>query len=327
MAHLSPARAGVSLLEGLKLLHRGKVRDTYELTDELLLSVATDAISIFDFVLNLLILGKGVVLNLMSHFWMKYLEQFGFKNHLVAVGSAIDQYLPYHLRGNVDLQSRAVVIQKKVMVPVEFIARIMLAGSGYESYIKYGHVCDHQLPPGLQDGDELPRILDTPTTKATEGRDEHISAAEVAIKYPVQTKLHLEAAQHASLYAKNKGIILADTKFELSDDWVFCDEVVTPDSSRFWPYEEWFEGRKVLAGRKAPSSFDKQVMRDRGKELGVNKLDPKNPDHVAQVHAIPASSWNRVLQQTQQIYPSIFLRLVGKTTAAYLREDLQVNVL
>ena len=220
MAKLSPARAGVKLLPGQKVLSRGKVRDTYDLECNLL-SSATDGVSIFDFVLNALVPQKGIILNAMNHFWDNYLRQFGIQTHLVAVGSAIDEFLPENLRGNIDLQSRAVVVKRLKMAPVEFIARAVLTGSAIKSYQKSSEVCGHKLMPGLQDGDELPFIMDTPTSKAEVGHDENLPADEIRRKYPGQTYSLIQIFQIIAHKAKEQGIFLADTKLEFLSSALF----------------------------------------------------------------------------------------------------------
>jgi phosphoribosylaminoimidazole-succinocarboxamide synthase len=214
MATLSPVRENVKVLDGLNLLSRGKVRDLYELPDRnVLLSLTTDAISIFDFVLNAKIPMKGIILNALNHFWCAHLGQFGIENHLASVGENIDRWLPLNLRGNADLQSRASVIHKMEMAPVESIYRSVLTGSSVSAYRRSGSVCGHPIPQGLQDGDSLPCILDTPTTKAEGGHDENMPFAEVRRLYPQQTMLGFQIFQIGAAYAESRGIKLADTKF------------------------------------------------------------------------------------------------------------------
>ena len=171
MPTLSPQRQQVAVLPGLKLLGRGKVRDSYELGNGNLLIVATDGISIFDFVLNAIVPEKGAVLAAMSHYWLTRLEKdLGIKTHLIAAGAAIDAYLRPAFGSNPALQSRAMVVRKLSMADVEFVVRGYLTGSGLKSYKETGMVCGIMLPPGLQDGDELPELIATPTTKAQEDR-------------------------------------------------------------------------------------------------------------------------------------------------------------
>lgn len=326
MSKHSPARAGVKLLPHLELVSRGKVRDTYLLQDGNLLSLATDGISIFDFVLNALVPQKGIILNAMNHFWLQYLKGFGVKNHFVAAGAEIDRYLswPWYLGNDVDLQSRAIVVKCLQMAPVEFIARAVLTGSAIKSYAENGQVCGHQLLPGLQDGDALPYILDTPTTKAEEGHDENLSAQQVREKYPQQTYMLSQIFQIAARYAEQRGIKLADTKFEFGEDGTLGDEILTPDSSRFWEYKVWLEGRKPATGRKAPPPYDKQLVRAWGIEQGINKLEPKNPVDVGKVHAMVVPE--ELIEQTTQTYRYIFWRLTGRAIESYLREEMGVNV-
>ncbi len=214
MAKHSLVRAGWPILSGLELVSRGKVRDTYRLPDNHLLVVATDAISIFDFVLNALVPEKGIILNAMNHFWLKYLENFGFETHFVAVGADIDKYLPATLRNDVNLQSRAMVVQELKMAKFEFIFRVCLTGSVVAKYNETGLVYGHKLPKGLQDGDQLPCILDTPTTKAENGHDEPVSPKDVRDAFPADAYLLNTIVEIASSFVESRGIKLADTKFE-----------------------------------------------------------------------------------------------------------------
>lgn len=319
----SEARATWPILQGIELLSRGKVRDTYKLTDDLLLVVATDAISIFDFILNARVPQKGIILTAMNHFWLTFLADLGFKTHFVAAGSEIDQYLPEILKNNPDLQSRAMVVKKLEMAPFEFIFRICLTGSGLKAYKKTGEVCGYKLAPGLQDGDELPCILDTPTDKAEEGHDEHVSAAVVRAKYPEAIHQMLRMVQIAMHYAESRGIKLADTKFEGSAD-TLGDEVLTPDSSRFWNLNEWRQSRKAAEGRKSPMSLDKELVRTWGKTLGINDLDPTKQDDIGKVHGmvVPAN----IIAQTTATYRYIFWRLTGMTIEQYLRKVMKVQI-
>ncbi|HEV3244977.1 MAG TPA: phosphoribosylaminoimidazolesuccinocarboxamide synthase, partial [Candidatus Paceibacterota bacterium] len=266
MPNLSPARAGVPILSELPLLHRGKVRDTYDLGDGYLLVVATDAISIFDFVLNALIPQKGAVLTLMSYFWFMLLREHDITTHFVAAGRQIDDFLPRHLRGNPDLQCRAMVVRRLEMAPVEFIARgyFLTSSSSLRAYPGNRMICGHELPEGLEDGDRLPRIIDTPTTKAEVGHDLPLDASEIRAKYPRHTQIFLEAFSLISDHALSRNIILADTKMELGrlphGAVVLGDEVGTPDSSRFWDLHGWHLGTQV-SPHKSPPPFDKQLVR------------------------------------------------------------------
>lgn len=327
MATLSPARASVPLLPGLSLVNRGKVRDTYDLGSNLLLIVCTDGVSIFDFVLNALVPEKGTILTAMTHFWLTMLEEHGIRTHMVAAGAAIDEYLPAELQNNQLLQSRAMVVRRLVMTPVEFIGRTCLTGSGLGEYVHTGSVCGVKLPAGLQDGDELPYILGTPTTKAEEGHDEPLPADEIRRQYPEQTQLLSQILQIGGGYARKRGILLADSKLEFgvneeNGQVTLGDEALTPDSSRFWGVAEWRQSRKPQVGRKAPTPFDKQFVREFGLLRGVNKLDPKNPTDVALVHGLKVPEY--VVDITTQTYRYIFWRLTGLTVEDYFEQKLGV---
>ncbi len=325
MAKLSPKRAAIPQLPGLKLIGRGKVRDSYVLEGGKILQVATDAISIFDFVLNATVPLKGVILTAMSVFWFKKMEEYGIKTHLVAYGAEIDEHLPEHLRGNADLQSRALVVKNLQMVPnVEFIVRNCLTGSALGPYAETGMVCGHAIVPGLEDGDLLPCLLDTPSTKADEGHDEHRRADEVRRLYHEQTYTALKIFQIAREYALSRGIVLADTKFEFALDGTWADEAITPDSSRFWSEDEWRKSRAKKDGRKAPTAFDKQFVRAWGIAQRINKLDPKNSADINAVHTIEVP--DRVIAKTAQIYRYIFWRLTGHTIERYLENTFNVSV-
>ena len=324
MPLLSPLRASVPIVKGLKLLHRGKVRDTYDLGKGMLLIVCTDGLSIFDFVLNCLVPQKGMILMAMTHFWMTYFATFGIRTHLIAAGAEIDAYLPEQLRGDTELQSRAMVVHKLTMIDREFIGRVALTGSGLKEYQATGSVSGHKLPEGLQDGDLLPCILDTPTTKAEEGHDEPLLAEQVRIEHPEETYLLLKMLQIMSGYAERMGIFIADTKAEFSVDGTLGDEIGTPDSSRFWDLSEWLRSRKASV-RKAPPPFDKQRPRIWGIEQGINnskKFDPKDPADVARVHALEVPE--ELLDATTQTYRYIFWRLTGMTIEAYFTDRLGV---
>lgn len=329
---LSPARLAYPILEGpgLELVSRGKVRDTYLLTKHnLYLSVATDAISIFDFTLDATVPEKGIVLNAMSHYFLALLERHDIRTHLVAAGSAIDTYLPDNLRGkgDYDLWARAVVVKKLKMIPVEFIARGFLTGSGLSAYKKDQHVCGHWLPSGLQDGDRLPYVLDTPTDKAEIGHDEHLNAEEIRAKYPEATYLLLKAFQIASSHALKSGNIIADTKLEFGHDdegnLILADEAFTPDSSRFWALADW-EATQRLEKRKAPAPNDKQLVRNWGLGLKINERNPESEQDVAWVHnqTIPGS----LIEATAQTYRYIFWRLCGATISSYCVNPLRTSI-
>jgi len=309
-------------LPGLSLLSQGKVRDTYGLPDypDNLLPVASDRISIFDHVLAALVEGKGAILTAMNVFWRAEVLK-GFEHDLVAFGTGIDKFLPEALRGRPELQARALVIRKLEMDPVERIVRGVLTGSSVEPYMETGMVCGHRLPPGLHDGSKLPFSIFTPTTKEEEGHDVHITADSVAEKYGVMPeRISLQAYTQAAEFAAGRGILLADTKFEGVGS-VIADEVLTPDSSRYWSIAAWIEAQKK---GKLPQAYDKEFVRTWGKEIGINKRDPKKPEDVAWVHdqIVPQD----VLAQTTRLYRYIFWRLTGMMLEWFQKEKMDIAV-
>lgn len=297
--------------QGLKRVSQGKVRDTYALGDPtLLLQVATDRISAFDFVLPALVPDKGNVLTEMTVFWLKFFGK-SYKHHLVASGSDIDKYLPSQLRGLEELWARGLIVEKLDMLPVECVARGHLTGSGWKNYQGTGQVCGHVLPPGLRDGDRLPKPIFTPASKAATGHDENINAVWVRESYgPQWEKLTLELYQLGAIYARGRQIIIADTKFEFGRKGVLADEVLTPDSSRFWDVNDYEASR---AEGRSPVSRDKQFVRNYllGLETPFgskfNQLDPENPEHVAWVHQLVLP--DEVLSKTSGIYKDLAVQL------------------
>ncbi len=326
MPKLSRARLQFPRLNGLELVNQGKVRDTYALPNEpdLLLSNASDGLSAFDFVLNTSVPGKGKILNAMNHFWSVFLQGHGIQTDLLTTGSGIDRFLPEHLRNNPDLQARATVVRRLKMAPVEFIARAMLTGTGLKSYQEAGHVCGHQLAPGLQDGDQLPEVLATPTTKAEEGHDEHISAADILDKYPEQTSTLIRAFKVADEYARSRGIVIGDTKLEFGVCGTLGDEKFTPDSSRFWEERVWRAGRLLQTGRKAPPPFDKQLIREWCIQQKIHLLDPKIQAQVERVQSLEVPP--ELVTLTVQTYRYIFWRLTGQTLEQYARDCMEISV-
>lgn len=319
---------------GLKLVHSGKIRDSFDLgehevrrwgrTARLRLVVTTDGVSIFDFVLNALIPNKGKTLNALTVFWHQTLL---CTTHLVAWGRDIDRYLPLELCGNPELWARAMVVIDCQMRPVEAIVRGYLTGSGWVSYQQIGRVCGIELPPGLHDGSRLPEPIFTPTTKAEAGHDEHLSAAEVTRLYPWMPNFALILFKRAHEHALSRGVIIADTKFEfgspeinldgeLTTPIVVADEILTPDSSRFWDVEEW-EQAQADDPPHAPKPNDKQGVRDWGKGIGIDKADPNIHADVDWVHkqTVP----DDLLEETAAIYIDICQRLTGQTPDEILR--------
>lgn len=328
----------------LKLAHRGKVRDTYEglpYNDTIYLTVATDRISIFDFVLGSHILGRGEILTAMTVFWLSDVLGDTFSHHLAASGKNIDIFLPDALRGNPEIHHRGLVVKKLQMLPIECIARGYLTGSGWAAYRKESKVCGHKLPEGLCDGAKLPTPIFTPTTKALNGHDEHLDAIEVNRKYGRRLEeATLAVYRRAFEYALQKGVIVADTKFEFGkissndNELVLADEVLTPDSSRFWDYEEWETCTDERRTSLSPTPYDKQFVRAWGsgiptpftgndgakKLVGINKLDPKDPEHVKFVSGVKLTE--QTTRMTQARYTAIFERLTGRKL-----EEFQENAL
>jgi phosphoribosylaminoimidazole-succinocarboxamide synthase len=256
----------------LELYASGKVRDVYRLGQQHLLFVATDRISAFDCVLASGIPHKGRVLTQISLFWFEFLGGL-VPNHLVT--AEVDRY-PAAVRKYADqLQGRSMMVVRGDMVPVECVVRGYLSGSAWKEYKASGRVCGIELPAGLQESDPLPEPIFTPATKAVTGHDENISFEQMAriVGSELSRKLRdlsLQIYGKAAAYARQKGIIIADTKFEFGSTpagITLADEVLTPDSSRFWPADKYQPGR-------AQDSFDKQYVRDYLEEIRWNKQPP-----------------------------------------------------
>jgi phosphoribosylaminoimidazole-succinocarboxamide synthase len=256
----------------LDLHASGKVRDVYNLDGNHLLFVATDRISAFDYVLATGIPHKGRVLTQMSLFWFDFLKDI-VPNHFVTAD--VDQY-PAAIRAHADeLRGRSMMVMRAEMFPVECVARGYLSGSGWKEYKATGKVCDIELPTGLNESDRLPEPIFTPATKATTGHDINISFEEMCTLVDPELSrqlrdLTLRIYKKAADYARERGIIIADTKFEFGQTAkgiTLADEVLTPDSSRFWPADTYQPG-------KAQDSYDKQYVRDYLEEIRWNKQPP-----------------------------------------------------
>jgi phosphoribosylaminoimidazole-succinocarboxamide synthase len=269
----SPEPVLQTSLPGFALLRRGKVRDVYEVDEEHLLFIATDRISAFDSVLGTPISRKGEVLTAISEFWFNYLSPI-VPNHLIT--TKIDE-MPLQVRPfeNV-LRGRTMLVRRTRVFPVECVVRGYLAGSGWKDYLATGNVCGHSLPPGLRESDRLPQPIFTPATKAEEGHDENISverAAEIIGSDTAEAlqKKSLALYNSAAEHARSCGIIIADTKFEfgrsVDGSIMLIDEVLTPDSSRFWPAVHYSPGGPQ-------PSFDKQFVRDYLESISWNKQPP-----------------------------------------------------
>jgi phosphoribosylaminoimidazole-succinocarboxamide synthase len=287
-----------SSIKSLKLIHQGKVRDIYEIDEKTMLLLSTDRLSAFDVILPTGIINKGAMLTQMANFWFEKLKHI-VPNHLTDVmpESVVEK------EEVIQVKHRAVVVKKLKPLPIEAIVRGYLVGSGWKEYQEKGTVCDIFLPEGLQLAQKLPEPLFTPSSKAAVGEhDENISISqvealvgkEVASKVAkVAIQLYVQAAE----YALTRGIIIADTKFEfgLDDQGVLhvMDEVLTPDSSRFWPAESYKLGAN-------PPSYDKQYVRDWLEGIHWNKSPPAPmlPEDVA--------------RRTSEKYMEAFEKLTGK---------------
>jgi phosphoribosylaminoimidazole-succinocarboxamide synthase len=271
----------------------GKVRDIYELDEERLLLVASDRISTFDVVLATEIPDKGRVLTGLSGFWFARTREI-VPNHLLALRP----------------DGRSTEARRLEMLPIECVVRGYLAGSGWKDYRDSGEVCGHRLPPGLRESEQLPEPIFTPATKAHEGHDENIDrrrAAELVgeVVLAEAERISLELYSFAAAHAGERGIVIADTKFELGLDpdgtLTLGDEALTPDSSRFWPADEYEPG-------KGQPSFDKQYVRDYCESLGWDKTPP-GPE-------LPAA----VVEGTRARYVEAFERLTGIPFEEYLAD-------
>jgi phosphoribosylaminoimidazole-succinocarboxamide synthase len=267
---MSAALLTTSIPDGT-LVSRGKVRDIYA-TDDALILVATDRISAFDCVLSPGIPGRGEILTQLSTFWFRYFSD-KVPNHLLT--TELGDF-PEPFRSHQELARRSVVVRRLEPIPVECVARGYLSGSGWKEYRADGAVCGIELPEGLTESDRLPETIFTPATKATEGHDENISFERMAgiVGETMAARLRdltLDLYTSAADYARERGIIIADTKFEFGLDEegniVWMDEALTPDSSRFWPAGEYAPGR-------SQPSFDKQYVRDWLEASGWNKEPP-----------------------------------------------------
>jgi len=283
----------------LSLLRRGKVRDVYAVDRDTLLIVATDRISAFDVVLPNAIPEKGRVLTGLSLFWFDLIRDI-VPNHLITAD--VSRY-PASLRKYAgDLMGRSMLVRRAEVVPFECVARGYLAGSGWKEYQKTGAVCGIPLPSGLRESEKLPRPIFTPATKAETGHDQNVSEAEMgkAVGQEMTARLKqltLAAYTRAADYALTRGIIIADTKFEfglIGEEIILVDEVLTPDSSRFWPAAEYAPGM-------SPPSFDKQYVRDYLETLTWNKQPPAPP--------LPPE----VVRRTTEKYLEAYRLLTGKS--------------
>jgi len=281
----------------LRLYKKGKVRDVYEIDDNLLI-VASDRISAFDYVLPSLIPNKGKVLTQLSAFWFEYTSLI-CPNHLITAN--IDEFPPVIKKHREVLDKRSMLVKKTEVIPIECVVRGYLAGSGWKEYLATGKTSGVKLPQGLKESDRLDEIIFTPSTKAEEGHDQNISFKEMqkiigtGLAEKIK-KISIELYKKASLHTISKGIIIADTKFEFGlfgDELLLIDEIFTPDSSRFWPVSSYSpEGPQ--------ESLDKQFVRDYLETTGWDKKSQPPP--------LPPE----IIQKTAQRYLEIYHLLAEK---------------
>jgi phosphoribosylaminoimidazole-succinocarboxamide synthase len=290
-------------IQSLKRIHQGKVRDIYDIDANTMLLVSTDRLSAFDVILPTGIANKGAMLTQMANFWFEKLKNV-VPNHLTGIDPKSVVSNPVE---QAQLGSRAVVVKKLKALPIEAIVRGYLVGSGWKEYKVKGTVCGIELPAGLQEASKLPTPMFTPSSKADVGEhDENISlqqcAGLIGIEMTEQVaKVAIALYQQAAEYALTRGIIIADTKFEFGLDangvLHVMDEVLTPDSSRFWPADSYAVGSN-------PPSYDKQFVRDWLESSGWNKVAP--------APALPAD----IAQKTSEKYMEAFERLTGHPLVA-----------
>ncbi len=281
----------------MKKISSGKVREIYEVDDDKLMMVVSDRISAFDVILPTPVKDKGKVLNRISEFWFDYVKDI-IPNHIIT--TKFEEF-PEEFQKE-EFRDRSMLVKKLKMLPIECIVRGYITGSGWKSYQESGVVCGIKLPEGLKESEKLPEPIFTPSTKAAEGHDINISFEETCniigkdLAEKVKEKT-IEIYKKCADYAREKGIIIADTKFEFGLDengeLVLGDEVLTPDSSRFWPADEYEVGR-------SQKSFDKQYMRD---WLKANHWDAENPTPIP----------DEVIETTRAKYIEAFERITGKT--------------
>ena len=283
----------------LKLFARGKVRDIYEV-DEYLLLVSTDRISAFDVIMDQGIPYKGMVLTKISEFWFNFIKNI-IPNHLISTN--VDEYPEICKEYSEDLRNRSMLVKKAKVVPIECIVRGYISGSGWKDYNRTGEISGIKLPQGLKESEKFNEPIFTPSTKAEIGEhDENISAEqamEITDKetFEILKESTLKVYNKAAKFALDKGIIIADTKFEFGkfdDKIIIVDEVLTPDSSRFWPLDKYETGR-------GQESYDKQFVRDYLLSINFNKQPPPPP--------LPEN----IIKKTSEKYLEIYERITGES--------------
>ncbi len=301
--------------------NRGKVRDTYWRSDDLgcLLVVATDRLSIFDFVLPTLVPQKGVILTALTHFWLTRVLT-DVEHHLTDL--LVDSALP---------RERCLLVRKVAMEPFEMIFRHHIGGSVWKEYQKQGTAGGHILPDGLTRWQKLNSPIFTPSTKEESGHDVNITAASYLEARGEEGRQNVEklsgAYSRAYAYAERRGILILDTKFEIATPFTLADEVLTPDSSRFTVATDLVA---ATADGRDPIFYDKERVREWGRTVqtpfgtvGINNLDPENPDHLKFVHSIEVPS--EVVAETAERYQQIFEMLVGMPLSEYQRTGMGIE--
>lgn len=321
--------------KGLKMTAQGKTRDIYDLENNLLI-VASDRLSIFEFVLNTEVPYKGAVLTALVHFWLtKVLSNF--PHHLT------DSPINSELNAVHDLVSsfpelpleRSLVVKKVNILPFELIFRHHIGGSVYKKYLKTGMAGGQEITPSLPKWSKLDSPIFTPSTKEDTGHDINIDADYFIGKYGSRghelVTMYSDGYQQAYAYAEERGIVILDTKFE-GDFFLFADEVLTPDSSRFCDAENW---REAMANGVEPAFLDKQVVRawgetvetpfekDGEKIIGLKGLDPEKPEHIEWVHNLEVPT--EIINETTSRYLAIFERLTGMSLEAYQKEEMKIS--
>ena len=282
----------------LKLFAKGKVRDIYEVGDNLLL-VSTDRISAFDVIMGQGIPYKGMVLTKISEFWFNYIKDI-IPNHLITTN--VDEY-PNECKDYADdLRGRSMLVKKAKVVPIECIVRGYITGSGWKDYLATGEISGIKLAGGLQESEKFPEPIFTPSTKAEIGEHDENISADQALKitdektFKILEEKTLEIYNKVSEFALEKGIIIADTKMEFgyyNNDIILVDELLTPDSSRFWPLEKYEKGR-------GQESYDKQFVRDYLLSINFNKQPP------------PPELPDEIIKKTSEKYLDIYKKLTGE---------------
>ncbi|MBT3225879.1 MAG: phosphoribosylaminoimidazolesuccinocarboxamide synthase [Deltaproteobacteria bacterium] len=288
---MAPNKNDTLLCPDLKLFKKGKVREVYDFNDKLLI-VATDNVSAFDVVLPTLIKGKGIILNQISNFWFDFSKK-NIKNHIISKNVA---EFPAACQKYADvIRDRSILVWKTEMIELEAIVRGYLSGSGFKDYQKTGQICGIQLPEGLKESAKLETPIFTPSTKAQEGHDINITESELRKQIDGDVidkvkEISLQLYSAAADYALKRGIIIADTKFEfglLNGEIILIDEILTPDSSRFWPSDSYRPGQ-------SQDSYDKQIIRNYLSQLDWDKTPPgpQLPDDIIQ----------KTIEKYQEVY-------------------------